>query len=271
MSTYTLRGPLGSLTNPAITDKGTISRSHSLSPNILLEPTRQTPIPSSRFKPQDKFRKKLKVRNMGIYRELGLAGQIAEKFLSLPYRKGNIEFNSGKLKGKGLVCTSFAKIFGALWFSGDPLKQMRLVEKDEDGKVKKQKKGEPAPSPARVYAREYGTSIVSKTRLKFEDLDWLDRSRLYAIVTYKTEVGEKTKDGKKSRQHIWFLIFSKKLKDWLRIESTGWALGSGGTGPGPGIYRLKATKKAKKRFYEVWDWGPAYKPRNPDIDNWEFT
>jgi hypothetical protein len=54
---------------------------------------------------------------MGIYRELGLAGQIAEKFLSLPYRKGNIEFSSGKLKG---VLTRIVSIYNFECFKFHP-------------------------------------------------------------------------------------------------------------------------------------------------------
>lgn len=270
MAGYIRRGPLGSGNNIFFIDKDTLPISLSLPAGIKLEPIPHTPKPIDWVAPIDKWKRKFNI-NLKIYRELGLAGQIAEKFASLPYRKGgNITFKTGKLKGKGLVCTSFAKIFGALWFTGDPKKQMRLVERDDKGKIKKRKKGEPAPSPARVYAKKFGGSLISKKRLKFNDFDYLDRSRLYAIVTYSTEVGEKTKDLKNSRQHIWFLIFSKSLTDWVRIESTG-SLGKGGKGSGPGIYPLKSTKRAKRMFYEVWDWGPAFKPRNPDIEEWEFT
>ena len=270
MAVYIGRGPLGSKTNLFPIDKGTLARSHSLPPGIKLEPIPLTPKPKDWVTPKDQWNKKFDIK-LGIYRELGLAGQIAEKFASLPYRKGgNITFKTGKLKGKGLVCTSFAKIFGALWFTGDPKKQMRLVERDEKGKIKRRKKGEPAPSPARVYAKKFGGSMVSESRLTFNDFDYLDRSRLYAIVTYSTKVGEKTKDLTNARQHIWFLIFSKSMNDWVRLESTG-SLKGGGKGPGPGIYPLKSTKRARRMFYEVWDWGYANKPRNPDIEEWEFT
>ncbi len=269
MAGFRGKRPIGSGTHLSSIKKSMLPRSISFSPRIALEPIPLAAKPTDWVKPKDKWKKKMNV-GMEIYRELGLAGQIAEKFASLPYRKGgNIAFKSGKLKGRGLVCTSFAKIFGALWFTGDPTKQMRLVERDEKGRIKKRNKGEPAPSPARVYAKEFGGSRISKARLKFSEFDYLDRSRLYAIVTYSTEVGEKTKDLANSRQHIWFLIFSKRLTDWVRIESTG-SLAGGGKGPGPGIYPLKSTKRARSMFYEVWDWGPAFKPRNPDIERWEF-
>lgn len=263
------RGPLGSEINSPIIDKGTLKLGQSHPRAIKLEPIPLAPKPKKWVKPIDHWNKKFSI-GLEIYRELGLAGQIAQKFVSLPYRKGGqIRFKTGKLKGKGLVCTSFAKIFGALWFTGDPKKQMRLVEIDEKGKIKKKKKGEPAPSPARVYAKKFGGSKVSESRLKFSDFDYLDLSRLYAVVTYSTEVGEKTKDLEKSRKHIWFLIFSKSLSDWVRIESTG-SLSGEGKGPGPGIYKLKSTGYARKMFYEVWDWGDANKPRNPDINEWDF-
>lgn len=58
---------------------------------------------------------------------------------------------------------------------------------------------------------------------------------------------------------------------WVRIESTGWDLATDPTGPGPGIYEFKPPKKKGTRFYEVWDWGPAYRKRNPDLDNWDYT
>lgn len=250
------RGPVGFRTNSPRIDKSTLSRSQSRPPgvqgvHVTLGPIELAPIASDEVKLADSFERKFEVGE-DVYWELGLAGQIAEKFLSLPYRKGGlIKFKSGKLKGKGLVCTSFAKIFGALWFTGDPKRQEKLGSR----------------FPAAVYAEEYGGSIVNDKRLRLRTLvSMLDkhRDRLYAVVTYRTRAGD-------SRQHVWFLIFSNSLDAWVRIESTGWALKTGGKGPGPGIYRLRYTKRAKKNFYQAWDWGPAYRPRDPDINQWDYT
>jgi hypothetical protein len=270
-------------------------------------------IPPEDFRQNDKFYRKLKL-GLGIYQELGLAGQIAEKFLSLPYRTGGkITFKTGKLKGEGLVCTSFARIFGAIWFAGDPLDQEKLGSqavkvrprrKDEGGKAwkivkarkgkeqkgdvvgetdskweadasardrneankavgKKGKKGI-SLSPALVYSDKFGGTRVNDERLPLKELvPWLDRSRLYAVVTYSSKGGAKP-------LHVWFLVYSKSLKHWVRIESAG-KLRGGGAGPGPGIYKFEYSKEGSKKFYQAWDWGHWYKPINPDINQWVYT
>lgn len=266
MTSKTLMGPLGMSTNCPEIDPGTMCLARSDPPAIELEPITIW-IPPKSFEIHDEFSRKMKL-GAAIYKELGLAGQIAEKFMSLPYRKGKIikgkKDKSAQLEGGGLVCTSFAKIFGAIWFAGDPKKQEKL----------KKKAGERVgPSPARVYAKKYKGSLVSNQRLTFDDLYYLDASRLYAVVTYASKTGEfmmiRGKE-KKSRKHIWFLIYAKSLKDWVRIESTGWDLATDPKGPGPGIYRLKRPKK-KNIYYEVWDWGSTYRDRDPDLDSWDYS
>jgi len=248
MSTSGGRGPTGTTAHSPTIDTGTLSRRASRPPGVhavhlTLDPIHLTPISDDPH-----FHKKLEVGE-DVYWELGLAGQIAEKFLSLPYRTGKIKFKTGKLKGEGLVCTSFAKIFGAIWFAGDPLEQERLGKK----------------SPAAVYADEYGGSLVNTKRLRLKTLvSKLNKGRLYAVVTFKT----RTRD---TRQHVWILIFSNTLNDWVRIESKGWALKKGGKGPGPGIYPLRYTKEVKRNFFQAWDWGPAYRSRDQDLDDWEYT
>ncbi len=117
---------------------------------VVLDPIEISPLATDETTTADDFERKLAIGE-AVYWELGLAGQIVEKFLSLPYRKGGtITFRSGKLEGKGLVCTSFAKIFGALWFTGDPTKQERLGSR----------------SPAPVYAEKYGGSLVNDRRVR---------------------------------------------------------------------------------------------------------
>lgn len=181
-----------------------------------------------------------------VYQELGLAGQIAEKFLMLNYRKGRIGFKSGKLEGGGLVCTSFAKIFGALWFEGDPLKQIRV-------------RGE---SPAPLYAEKYGGALVNNKRIRFRKLlSVLDENHLYSTVSYIK--------GTEDRQHIFFLAYSNYFSDWVTIESTGWALKKGGKGPGPGIYKLDRVSR-KNREFRAWDWGQM-KDRNLNLEQWTFN
>lgn len=261
MTGTTGRGPLGSATNCAEVDPGTSSLAHSDAPGIVLDPMVIWLAPKN-FKIRDRFSRKMQL-GAGIYKELGLAGQIAEKFLSLPYRKGKIiKSKKARLDGEGLVCTSFARIFGAIWFAGDPKEQEKLKKK-KDERV--------GPSPARVYAKKYGGSLVSEERLTFDDLNNLSPSRLHAVVTYASKTGEfmmvKGKE-RKSRKHIWFLIYATSLNDWVRIESTGWDLDTTPKGPGPGIYEFKAPEKT--RFYEVWDWGPANRPRDPDLDDWDY-
>lgn len=241
------QGPLGGLTHSPDIDPGTTAMSLSLPPvtqgfefelvigeiQILTEDD------------DDKFSRKWEVGEE-VYEELGLAGQIAKKLSSLRYRKGRIDFKTGKLDGGGLVCTPFAKIFGALWFEGDPLKQLKPKTR----------------SPAPVYAEKYGGSLVNARRMGLNRLiKKLKQDRFYSVVTYK-------KSGK--RQHIFFLMYSNLLGEWVRIESTGWALNEGGEGPGPGIYKVRKKPK-KNRLYQAWDWGPADKPVNPDLDSWEFS
>jgi len=257
------RGPLGSRTNTPGIDPGTSIRGLSRLPGVA-DPGATAglvsffPAPSDDVTDKDDFERKLKV-GKEVYLELGLAGQIAEKFLSLPYRKGGkIKFKTGKLKGEGLVCTSFAKIFGALWFTGNELKQDKLGTAAARG-YGLELKG----SPAAIYADKYGGAQVNTRRLRLKTLvSRLSKAKLYAVVTFTTRLGA-------TRQHIWFLAFSKSSKDWVRIESTG-SLKAGGKGPGPGIYKFKYSKAAKKNFYQAWDWG-ALKPRDPDIDDWSYT
>jgi hypothetical protein len=310
MPIYILRGVLGYLTNRPTIDKGTISRSQSLPPKIRLEPI-TVYLPPDEFKERDKFYRKFEL-GLDIYKELGLAGQIAEKFLSLPYRTGGrITYKPQKLEGEGLVCTSFAKIFGAFWFDaaeqaklGSQAVKVRPRRTDEGGKawkiVKIRKNGEEKTgdvvgetdtkweaeasvrdrneahkavsksgkkgislSPALVYSDKFGGTRVNQTRLRLRKLvDRLDRSRLYAVVSYSSKTGAKP-------LHVWFLMFAKKQNQWVRIESSG-KLSGGGVGSGPGIYKLSYSNEALKKFYQAWDWGPAYRPRNPDIDNWEY-
>ena len=45
-------------------------------------------------------------------------------------------------------------------------------------------------------------------------VDRLDKARLYAVVTNRTRFGD-------TREHVWFLVFSKSLDDWVRIELIG--------------------------------------------------
>lgn len=154
MSQSVRRGPLGSPTNSPKIDAGTLVRGESQAPGILgfvdrlfesvgdlfggdedEEPQRvRMLVPPIHLTPlaiDEELEPKWKVGEK-VYWELGLVGQIAEKFLSVPYRKGGrIEFKTGKLKGKGLVCTSFAKIFGALWFADSPLRKGTPVERQE--------------------------------------------------------------------------------------------------------------------------------------------
>lgn len=236
-------GPTGSPTNSPSIDLNTLVRGLSLPANRFLAEIGRITILSE----EDEYNPKKMEVGLETYRKLGLAGQIAEKFLQLPYRKGNIRFKTGKLKGEGLVCTSFAKIFGALWFIGDPTKQKRLGTR----------------SPAAVYAEEFGGALVNPQRLHLKALvNTLSKDRLYAVVTYNTKTGD-------TRQHIWFLIYANNLNAWVRIESKGREPKKGGKGPGPGIYPLHINKKNKK-FYQAWDWGPAFKPTNPDLNNWEY-
>jgi hypothetical protein len=267
-------------------------------------------IPPDEFREEDKFYRKLEL-GTAIYKELGLAGQIAEKFLSLPYRKaGKITHKTGKLEGEGLVCTSFAKIFGAFWFDKKQqqlgsqavkVRPRRMGEGGKEWKIVTEKKGDVVGetdkkweaeasardrneaskeegkkgkkgislSPALVYSDKFGGTRVNDERLPLKELvDLLDRnrSRLYAIVTYSSKRGAKP-------LHVWFLVYSNSLEHWVRIESAG-KLRGGGIGSGPGIYKLEYSKKKKKnskKFYQAWDWGHWYKPRNPDINQWDYT
>lgn len=324
------RGPAGCATNQPTPDGGTLARGQCQPPGprgrvVRLDPIVVEPIrPFDEVKKSEKFEKKFKV-GADVYWDLGLAGQIAEKFLELPYRTGKIEFKSGKLQGKGLVCSSFAKIFGALWFAGDPTAQERPMEHAVHAKARHRRPGEGgkewkivtagkgkeevlgesdskekaeerarlrtasatgkmdpdtgemkkmALSSAQVYAGKYEGSLVNVDRLKLQKLvDTLDKTRLYAVVKYDTKVGE-------TRGHVLFLIYSNSnsLKDWVMIHSPGKARSKGGRGSGPGIYEIPRIKKGPRKgkykstkFYQAWDWGPAYRPRNPDIDHWDYV
>jgi hypothetical protein len=316
------RGPLGCSTNNPTPDKGTLTRGECRPPGTLgrvvrLDPIELKPIqPFDKVKKSEDFEKKFEI-GADVYWELGLAGQIAEKFLKLPYRTGKIKFKSGKLEGKGLVCSSFAKIFGALWFAGDPKKQevpvdhtiyadvrdryvgeggkaYKIVSTTKNGKIKldkhgneivvgesddkkkaqmrarlrkDSKKNKKTISSAQAYVGKYGGSLFNVDRRKLNKLiKGLDNNQLYAVVKYGTKTGE-------SREHVLFLIFSKSLNEWVMIHSPGWARKKGGKGPGPGIYRIPRNKKGaykSSKHYQAWDWGPAYRPRNPDINSWKY-
>lgn len=313
------QGVLGSFSNRLKIDMGTLALTQTPAPRINMKPV-EIALPSKDVTETDDWSKKYKLGSY-IYHELGLAGQIARKFLELPYRKGKgIAFNTGKLKGKGLVCTSFAKIFGALWFddvrddehdqpwleqeklgsqtvearprrAGESGKAWKIVKVRKGAEKKNDVVGETdtkweavtsvrdrnaaaaienkagstgiSLSPALVYADKFGGTRVNEERLRLKELvDYLDRTRLYAMLTYASDTGANPK-------HVWFLLYYKG-EGWLRIESTG-SLGSGGVGAGPGIYRLKQPIKDKKKFYQAWDWGHWYKPENPDIEHWDYN
>ncbi len=241
------QGPMGGSTNAPVIDPGTMARHLSRPPVSTGSGITVTigEIEILDAEDEDKFSRKWDV-GKHVYDELGLAGQIAKKLSPLRYRKGRIAFATGKLSGGGLVCTSFAKIFGALWFEGDPLEQLKLG----------------TSSPAPLYARKYGGSLVSSTPMGLMNLiSKLDKEKLYSVVAYKKKTGQ--------RQHIFFLVYAESLGEWVRIESAGWALDEGGEGPGPGIYRVKKKPK-RNRVYKAWDWGPANKPANPELEDWEL-
>ena len=259
--------------------------------------------PFDTVKKSEGFGKKFKI-DLDVYSELGLAGQITEKFLELPYRSGKIEFESGKLAGKGLVCSSFAKIFGALWFAGDPTKQekpkahtmradvrprrayefgkewkivhkgsgMVIGESDSEKKAKERarlrtvsKDAGKTVSSAQVYAAQYNGWLVNVKRLRLRKLiEKLDKKRLYAVVKYGGRTGD-------NREHVLFLIYANSLSDWVMIHSTGWGRKTGGKGPGPGIYEIPPKGYKSRKFYQAWDWGWAYRPRNPDIERWKYV
>lgn len=303
-------GPLGFFTNSPEIDNGTLSRTRNTPRTIILDPI-VIYLPPKGFQKRDSFYKKMAL-GASIYQELGLVGQIAEKFIKLPYRKGGkIEFKTGKLKGQGLVCTSFASIFGALWFKGNPKGQERMASQEvvvrsringEAGKawkiVRKRRDGERpgdiiaemdskweadasakdrnaaataekddgtrgiALSPGLVYSDKFGGVRANKYRLKLKDLvPRLNNTRLYAMVTYKKSEGA-------NPRHVWFLMYAKNRGYWVRIEATGVFSGEG-RGAGPGIYKFNAS--SNKNYYQAWDWGPANRDRDPDIDDWEYT
>jgi len=322
MTETTHRGVLGyrpkALPVKKITELGALKRGRAGTPGIVLKPA-EAAAPTEDVTKSDKWDRKLKL-GTEIYDELGLAGQIARKFVALPYRKGKgITFKTGKLAGTGLVCTSFAKIFGALWFADERddgsdkpwLKQERLGSQTvkvrprragEDGKawkIVRDSGGKEKPkdiigetdtkweadasardrnaaaeaenkgggkgislSPALVYADKFGGTRVNEERLRLKDLvDYLDRTRLYAMLTYKSRKGA-------SPKHVWFLVHTDS-SGWVRIEATG-SLSGAGSGAGPGIYKLKQPIPKKKNWYQAWDWGHWYKARDADIDTWEF-
>lgn len=256
-------GPLGATKNPPCIDGGTSALCPTRPPvtfGLIIGEIEILEID------EDKMYKKWEV-GTEVYDELGLAGQIAKKLAPLPYRAGKILPKTGRLmkkgktnknkwvEGEGLVCTSFALVFGALWFEGKPEEQAALpMEYDPAYGEKK------ARSPAPVYAEKYGGSIVNPVRLKLSKLmPLLKRDKLYAVVKYK-------KNGK--REHIFLLIHSKRRGDWVSIESAGKGRKTGGTGPGPGIYEVT---KSSKSVYQAWDWGEADREVNPEIDLWEYA
>ncbi len=110
---------------------------------------------------------------------------------------------------------------------------------------------------------EHGGTRLNEERMRLGELvDYLDRTRLYAMLTYKSKKGANPK-------HVWFLLHTDS-EGWLRIEATG-SLGDAGVGAGPGIYKLKQPVNNKKNWYQAWDWGHWYKPTNPDIENRDYS
>jgi hypothetical protein len=126
------RGPAGSPTNMQKVDRGTINRSASRPPATLkLDPIRIWAVSPPKNLKKGELKKFMKKFELGpeVYDDLGLAGQIAKKFLKLPYRTGKIVGKNGQYElvdikanrkaAEGLVCSSFANIFGAIWFAED--------------------------------------------------------------------------------------------------------------------------------------------------------
>lgn len=182
-------GPVGTVDVPL--DRETLVLTRSSPPRFECDPIPLVPLPSPAVNQDDNFKKKYRL-GPEVYAELGLAGQIARKFIALPYRGGKIK-GSGQLEGGGLVCTSFAKVFGAFWFSGGAKDQLPLVSRE--ARVRPRKEGE-AGQAFKVVAKGKGDNeevILGETDTQWEaDASVRDRNQAankISPVTGKKGIG----------------------------------------------------------------------------------
>ena len=123
------RGPVGGATNQQAVDPGTLTRQATRPPALQLDPIHIWAVKPAVDLDDDEYEKFLKKFEVSreVYDDLGLAGQIAKKFLKLPYRSGKLvrknrqfevrDIKTERIRVGGLVCSSFVNIFGAIWFA----------------------------------------------------------------------------------------------------------------------------------------------------------
>lgn len=340
------RGPLGGETNQPVVDPGTLTRTASRPPALVLDPIQLWYVKPALDLEKRELKEYIKKFEVGedVYDGLGLAGQIAKKFLKLSYRSGKLvrkgdeykvlDQKTAQKRVGGVVCSSFINLFGAIYFAENPTKppapvkaiseSVRAIVRDStpdeiaagskkykivsksDGTVlgesndklkaterarlrtaaavgnKNPETGEKKKyslSAPQIYASDHGGSLVNTIRLRrdslIEELNNLPGSKehLYAVVKYDKK---SIKTG--SKGHVFLLVYSKVIDDWVTIESTGWGRESGGTGAGPGIYRIPRVENEKHprfgkirrgNWYQAFDWG-VLKPRNNNFNDWEY-
>ena len=150
------QGPVGSATNQRAIDPGTLSRRANRSRSLVLDPITIWAVNPAVTLKKGELKEFVKKFALGpeVYDGLGLAGQIAKKFLKVPYRNGKVvrkgvQYKVLDIKNKrtrvgGLVCSSFVNIFGAIWFAEDHTKPepVQAMKHSVKAKVRRRLRGE---------------------------------------------------------------------------------------------------------------------------------
>ena len=198
--------------------------------------------------PLDKCDRLGLAKSSGLSRRAGPAVGEWAKFadsirdlLGLPYEKstkatphtGNVNPRTGELTGAGLGCQGFVNA---------------VLSKFERGSYSEQI---PIPLGTRNIFLEYGGTQV-RDEVSFADLgvDSLDKAKVYGVQSlYKTDSvtseGIAVKRG--SPSHVWFLVYSENVDQWVRVEASSKA-----SRMITGIFPLKADDT---RLFNVYDMG----------------